>query len=59
VARAFAEQQSLALFAPPLPLPGFRIAMYWHERHHAAPAHQFLRAELLRAAKSLPRARRR
>lgn len=54
VAYPFAEALPLRLFEPPLTLPGFRIAMYWHPRRHADPAHRFLRAELLRVAKALP-----
>lgn len=54
VARSFAESMPLTLFEPPLALAGFQVSMFWHERMHADPAHQFLRAELVRAARALP-----
>lgn len=31
---------------PPFPLPGFSIAMAWHERNHHDPAHRWFRDEL-------------
>jgi DNA-binding transcriptional LysR family regulator len=55
VASVFARVLPLVLFEPPLALPGFRIAMFWHERRHADPAHAFLRGELLRVSGKLPR----
>ncbi|HVH42085.1 MAG TPA: LysR family transcriptional regulator [Labilithrix sp.] len=54
VATVFAQALPLVLLPPPLELPGFRIAMFWHERRHADPAHQFLREEVTRAARELP-----
>jgi len=45
---------SFDLVSQPLPVPvtGFSIAMAWHERHHHALAHRWLRDELLAAASS-------
>lgn len=54
LACTFARTMPLELFEPPLPWPDFAIAMFWHERRHADPAHLFLRAELQRAARGLP-----
>lgn len=34
------------IFEPPLPVPGFRIAMVWHHRTADDPAQQWLRARL-------------
>lgn len=36
----------LALFEPPVPVPGFTIAMVWHDRGDAHPALRWLRARL-------------
>jgi DNA-binding transcriptional LysR family regulator len=36
-------------FEPPIPVPGFRIAMVWHDRTHAHPARAWLRAQLAAA----------
>jgi len=43
VAIHLAEQLGLATFNPPIPLPQFEIAQYWHERSHRDPGHQWLR----------------
>jgi DNA-binding transcriptional LysR family regulator len=39
----------LQIVDPPLPIPGYEMAMIWHERAHADPAHIWLREQLLRA----------
>ena len=44
VARLFAEQLDLAIFPPPITLPTFEIAQYWHERYHRDAGHRWLRA---------------
>jgi len=45
--RQFAEIEgprlSLALYEPPVPIAVPEIQMYWHSRHDANPAHQWLR----------------
>lgn len=46
VARTFAEILPLRLIKPPIVLPGFRIAMIWHERNAHDPAQQWLRDTL-------------
>jgi len=43
VAGLFAEQLNLATFPPPISLPTFDIAQYWHERYHRDPGHRWLR----------------
>lgn len=53
IAWAFARTLPLVLFEPPLPLPGFRIAAFWHDRHDADPAHRFLRDEIARVSRAL------
>lgn len=42
----------LQLFAPPVPVPGFSLAMVWHDRTGDHPAQQWLRARLLATAGS-------
>ena len=42
----------LRVMEPPLAVPGFGLAMLWHERSHRDPAHQWLRERfVLQAAK--------
>ena len=53
IARAFAKRLPLLMVPPPLALRGFRIAMAWHERNDADPAHRFLRAQIVAAAQRL------
>lgn len=48
VARAFVGALPVVALPPPLPLPGFSVAMSWHERQHHDPAHQWLREQLAR-----------
>jgi DNA-binding transcriptional LysR family regulator len=44
VATFFAEQLELTTFRPPMPLPTYEIAQYWHERYHRDPGHRWLRS---------------
>ena len=55
IAVAFAKPLALLTFAPPIDLPGFRVAMFWHDRHDADPAHRFVRREIARVAAALPK----
>lgn len=43
VAIAFDGDTDLRVFEPPLPMVGFPVKQYWHERAHKSPAHQWLR----------------
>lgn len=43
VARTFATSLPLAIVPPPLDLPGFTMAMLWHDRLHDDAAHRWLR----------------
>jgi DNA-binding transcriptional LysR family regulator len=59
VARIYAQVLPVKLFQPPLSLPKFRIASYWHERDRHDPALAWLRMkvkssrfELAKAARS-------
>jgi DNA-binding transcriptional LysR family regulator len=52
VARRLASVLGLRIIASPVELAGFSVAMHWHVRNDADPAHQFLRAALLQAARS-------
>lgn len=42
----------LELFTPPIDLPGFAMAMIWHERDHESPANQWLRGLIRDVANS-------
>ncbi|MEN0104961.1 MAG: LysR family transcriptional regulator [Pseudomonas sp.] len=39
---------ALRVYEPPVAVPGFELAMLWHERSHRDPAHQWLREQLVR-----------
>ena len=54
VALSFARHQQLQLLPPPLPLPGFSVAMRWHRSSETAPACQWLRSVVLETARNLP-----
>jgi DNA-binding transcriptional LysR family regulator len=54
IAVALEKKLGLALFDPPLDIPGFQMAMFWHNRHDSDPAHAFVRKEIARVAAALP-----
>ncbi|KQQ33387.1 LysR family transcriptional regulator [Duganella sp. Leaf126] len=41
--------RALTTVAPPVAVPGYEMAMLWHERAHRDPAHQWLRAQVQHA----------
>jgi hypothetical protein len=43
VAELLAQRASFRILSPPLPLPGFEVKQYWHERFHSDPGNQWLR----------------
>lgn len=43
----------LQVFEPPVPVPGFSMAMVWHDRTNDHPAQRWLRARLLAAGHSV------
>ncbi|HSI05496.1 MAG: LysR family transcriptional regulator [Myxococcota bacterium] len=53
IARVFMRRLPLVQVPPPVALPGFRVAMVWHERTDTDPAHRFLREQLVQAAAGL------
>ncbi len=54
LATALTRSVRLAVFEPPVDVPGFEMAMFWHARHDSDPAHAFVREEIARVAASLP-----
>ena len=42
-ARLLRNAGSLCMVEPPVEVPGYEMAMLWHERSHRDPAHQWLR----------------
>ena len=46
-AAAFCRMLPLRVLEPPLELPDFSMTMYWHERAHRDPGHQWLRGVLV------------
>jgi DNA-binding transcriptional LysR family regulator len=55
LAAAVGSGPRLVTFAPPLKVPGFQIAMFWHDRHDSDPAHAFIRREIAQVAAALPK----
>jgi DNA-binding transcriptional LysR family regulator len=44
--RLVKDSSGLQIVEPPVDVPGFEIAMLWHERCHRDPAHQWLRERI-------------
>ena len=44
--RLVRHADGLRVVDPPWPVPAYRMAMFWHERSHRDPAHEWLRASL-------------
>jgi DNA-binding transcriptional LysR family regulator len=42
-ARLVRENSALRMVEPPVEVPGYEMAMLWHERVHRDPAHRWLR----------------
>ncbi|KXU83377.1 hypothetical protein CI15_30285 [Paraburkholderia monticola] len=42
-ARLVRGSDALRMVEPPVEVPGYEMAMLWHERVHRDPAHQWLR----------------
>lgn len=45
-ARLVRNHPALRVVEPPVEVPGYEMAMLWHERSHRDPAHQWLRAQI-------------
>jgi DNA-binding transcriptional LysR family regulator len=54
-----ARELDLQVIDPPIPLPAIPVAAIWHERHHADPAHRWLRALVVDAVSAALATRRR
>ncbi len=50
LAAATAEPLGLDVFSPPMKLPSTKLFLFWHERVHNDPVHQWFRDELLALA---------
>ncbi|WP_410210072.1 LysR family transcriptional regulator [Aquirhabdus sp.] len=47
--RLVRDNPQLQMIEPPIEVPGFEMAMLWHERSHRDPAHQWLREFMVRS----------
>ena len=47
--RLLKNNKTLQIFKPPIDIPGYEMAMLWHERSHRDPAHQWLRELVARS----------
>ncbi|VTU33248.1 hypothetical protein SRS16CHR_05247 [Variovorax sp. SRS16] len=54
LAQHYLEGTDLAMIDPPLPVPSYRIFMYWHERSHRDPGVKWLRELARRCALAMP-----
>jgi DNA-binding transcriptional LysR family regulator len=43
LAASFQEHLKVRIFPPPIPLPGFEVKLYWHDRYHREPGNKWLR----------------
>lgn len=59
LAAAYQRELPVTVLPPPLELPGFTVVQVWHERHHADPAHRWLRQLVFDGCQSVDGARRR
>jgi DNA-binding transcriptional LysR family regulator len=46
-ARMARGMKAVQVFEPPLVVRGFQIAMFWHDKTHAHPGHQWLRERIV------------
>jgi DNA-binding transcriptional LysR family regulator len=53
IARASGQHHDVVMFEPPVDVPGFDVAMYWHPRRDRDPAARWLRDKLRAAAAAL------
>lgn len=47
VAEVFAKLLPVRILPPPVPIPGFKVHMTWHDRHDHDPAQRWLRDQLV------------
>ena len=47
--RLVGNSGTLQVVDAPLEVPGYEMAMLWHERSHRDPAHQWLREQIVKA----------
>jgi DNA-binding transcriptional LysR family regulator len=50
MAEVFGRERGVAVVDPPLEMPGFTLAAWWHERTHHDAAHRYLREQLAAVA---------
>ncbi len=53
MAQKCAQSVGLNLLSPPIDVKGFAISMFWHQRNDNLPQHQWLRYQLIEAAKTI------
>jgi DNA-binding transcriptional LysR family regulator len=46
IAKQFASQIDIALYEPPLELPGYQLNMYWHKVNSAKASYQWIRQQI-------------
>lgn len=55
IATLFSAYLPLEIIEPPVDMPEYRVSMYWHDRTHLEPSHQWLRQLFLGVTESLER----
>jgi DNA-binding transcriptional LysR family regulator len=54
IAHEGSRRHDVVVIDPPIPVPGFDVAMFWHPRRERDPAVRWLRDRLRAAAATLP-----
>jgi DNA-binding transcriptional LysR family regulator len=51
LARYMQETSNIRVLPPPIPLPKFKVSLYWHERFHREPGNAWLRSIFIKLLK--------
>jgi DNA-binding transcriptional LysR family regulator len=51
LARYMQETSNILVLPPPIPLPKFKVSLYWHERFHREPGNAWLRSVFIKQLK--------
>lgn len=51
LAQSMQQSTNIRVFPPPIPLPKFKVSLYWHERFHREPGNAWLRSVFIKLFK--------
>lgn len=52
LAQSMQQLANIKVLPPPIPLPKFKVTLYWHERFHRDPGNEWLRAIFIKRCKA-------